>query len=98
MVQDDRCFPADDRFNTGLIKLPQQKMLFDLARGRLAVHRELHSDRARREGELRAVQLLLGGNTDAKEAAQATEKIAQRIRVTQRKLMANFQKWAASYR
>ncbi len=43
-------------------------------------------------------QLLLGGSADAKQAAAATEKIAQRIRLTQRKQIANFKKWAASYR
>jgi hypothetical protein len=43
-------------------------------------------------------QLLLGGSIDAKEAAAATEKIAQRIRLTQRKQMANFKIWAQSYK
>jgi hypothetical protein len=43
-------------------------------------------------------QLLLGGNTDAAGAAAATEKVAQRIRLTQRKQIANFKTWSASYR
>ena len=43
-------------------------------------------------------QLVLGGSTSAAKAAAATEKVAQRIRLTQRKQMANFKTWSASYR
>jgi raffinose/stachyose/melibiose transport system substrate-binding protein len=91
-------FPADDRFNTGLIKLPQQKVLFGLVRNGSPYLENFIPTELDSKANFGQSQLLLGGNTDAKGAAQATEKIAQRIRVTQRKLMANFKKWSASYR
>lgn len=91
-------FPADDRFDTGLIKLPQQKVLFGLVRNGSPYLENFIPTELDSKANFGQSQLLLGGNTDAKGAAQATEKIAQRIRVTQRKLMANFKKWSASYR
>jgi len=91
-------FPADDRFNTGLIKLPQQKILFGLVRNGSPYLENFIPTELDSKANFGQSQLLLGGNTDAKGAAQATEKIAQRIRVTQRKLMANFKKWSATYR
>jgi raffinose/stachyose/melibiose transport system substrate-binding protein len=91
-------FPADDRFNTGLIKLPQQKVLFGLVRNGSPYLENFIPTELDSKANFGQSQLLLGGNTDAKGAAQATEKVAQRIRVTQRKLMANFKKWSASYR
>ena len=83
-------FPADDRFNTGLIKLPQQKVLFGLVRNGSPYLENFIPTELDSKANFGQSQLLLGGNTDAKGAAQATEKIAQRIRVTRRKLMANF--------
>jgi raffinose/stachyose/melibiose transport system substrate-binding protein len=91
-------FPADDRFNTGLIKLPQQKVLFGLVRNGSPYLENFIPTELDSKANFGQSQLLLGGNTDAKGAAQATEKVAQRIRVTQRKLMANFKKWSATYR
>ena len=41
-----------------------------------AVSGELHPDRVRLEGELRAAQLLLAGKIDAKKAAAASEQVA----------------------
>ena len=92
-------FPADDRFNTKLITLPQQKVLFDLVKNGLSVPRELHPAGARREGRASPSRSCCSAATPtAAKAAAATEKIAQRIRLTQRKQMANFKKWSASYR
>lgn len=91
-------FPADDRFNTGLIKLPQQKILFGLVRNGSPYLENFIPTELDSKANFGQSQLLLGGSTDAKGAAQATEKIAQRIRITQRKLMANFKKWSATYR
>ena len=85
MVQHDWC-------------LPQQKVLFGLVRKGSPYLENFIPTELDSKANFGQSQLLLGGNTDAKGAAQATEKVAQRIRVTQRKLMANFKKWAASYR
>ena len=98
MVQGDRAFPADNRFNTKLITLPQQKVLFDLVRKGSPYLENFIPPELDAKAMFGQSQLLLGGNTTAAKAAAETEKIAQRIRRTQRKLMANFQKWAASYR
>ncbi len=91
-------FPADDRFNTKLITLPQQKVLFGLVRSGAPYLENFIPPELDGKAMFGQSQLLLGGNTTAAKAAAETEKIAKRIRLTQRKLIANFDKWAASYR
>jgi ABC-type glycerol-3-phosphate transport system substrate-binding protein len=91
-------FPADDRFNTKLISLPQQKALFDLVRKGSPYLENFIPPELDAKAMFRQSQLLLGGNTTAAKAAAETEQVAKRVRLTQRKLIANFQKWAASYR
>jgi ABC-type glycerol-3-phosphate transport system substrate-binding protein len=91
-------FPADDRFDTGAIKLAQQKVLFKLVRSGSPYLENFIPTELDSKANFAQAQLVLSGNADAKEAAQATEKIAQRIRLTQRKLIANFKKWAASFK
>ena len=91
-------FPADDRFNTKLIKLPQQKILFNLVKNGAPYLENFIPTELDSKANFAESQLLLGGSIDAKEAASATEKIAQRIRLTQRKQMANFKIWAQSYK
>jgi raffinose/stachyose/melibiose transport system substrate-binding protein len=91
-------FPADDRFNTRLIKLPQQKILFNLVKNGAPYLENFIPTELDSKANFAESQLLLGGSIDAKEAAAATEKIAQRIRLTQRKQMANFKIWAQSYK
>jgi multiple sugar transport system substrate-binding protein len=91
-------FPADDRFNTKLISLPQQKVLFDLVTKGSPYLENFIPPELDGKAMFGQSQLLLGGNTDAPKAAAETEKIAKRIRLTQRKLIANFAKWSASYR
>ena len=91
-------FPADDRFKTSLIKLPQQKILFNLVKNGAPYLENFIPTELDSKANFAESQLLLGGSIDAKEAAAATEKIAQRIRLTQRKQMANFKIWAQSYK
>jgi raffinose/stachyose/melibiose transport system substrate-binding protein len=91
-------FPADDRFPASQIELPQQKLEFKLLQGGAPYLENFIPPELDAKANFAQTQLLLGGNTDAKAAAQATEKAAQRIRLTQRKLIANFKKWSASYR
>lgn len=91
-------FPADDRFDTKLIKLPQQKVLFGLVKSGSPYLENFIPPELDAKAFFAQSQLLLGGSIDAKQAAEATEKIAQRIRTTQRKLIANFKTWSESYR
>jgi raffinose/stachyose/melibiose transport system substrate-binding protein len=91
-------FPADDRFNANQITIPQLRSLFGLVKNGAPYLENFIPTELDSKANFGQAQLLLGGNTDAKGAAQATEKIAQRIRLTQRKLIANFKKWSASYR
>lgn len=91
-------FPADDRFDTKLISLPQQKVLFDLVRKGSPYLENFIPPELDAKAMFGQSQLLLGGNTTAAKAAAETEKVAKRIRLTQRKLIENFDKWAASYR
>jgi raffinose/stachyose/melibiose transport system substrate-binding protein len=91
-------FPADDRFNARLIKLPQQRILFNLVKNGAPYLENFIPTELDSKANFGESQLLLGGSIDAKEAAAATEKIAQRIRLTQRKQMANFKIWAQSYK
>ena len=66
---------------------------------RVAVPRELHPDGVRREGELRASRSSCSaGKIDAKQAAAASEQIAERIRLHESDLIANFATWAKSYK
>lgn len=91
-------FPADDRFNTRLITLPQQKVLFGLVRKGSPYLENFIPTELDSKANFAQAQLLLGGSTDAARAAAETEKVAKRIRLTQRKLIANFEQWSASYR
>jgi len=91
-------FPADDRFDTRLITLPQQKVLFGLVRNGSPYLENFIPTELDSKANFGQAQLLLGGSTDAKKAAAETEKIAQRIRLTQRKLISNFKTWSDSYR
>lgn len=90
-------FPADDRFDTKAITLPQQRVLFKLVRSGSPYLENFIPTELDSKANFAQSQLVLGGNADAKQAAQATEKIAQRIRLTQRKLISNFKQWAASF-
>jgi multiple sugar transport system substrate-binding protein len=91
-------FPADDRFNTKLITLPQQKVLFKLVKNGAPYLENFIPTELDAKANFAQSQLLLGGSIKAPQAAAATEKIAKRIRLTQRTQMANFKKWAQSYK
>jgi hypothetical protein len=90
--------PADDRFDPSSIELPQMKQAFELVKTFSPYLENFIPTELDSKANFAQAQLVLGGNADAKQAAQATEKIAQRIRLTQRKLISNFKLWAASFR
>jgi len=91
-------FPADDRFDARLIKLPQLKTLYALVRKGSPYIENFIPTELDAKANFAQSQLLLAGKTDAKQAAQATEKIAARIRRTNRDLIANFATWSKSYK
>src|SRR6188472_1649101 len=91
-------FPADDRFNAKLIKLPQQKVLFDLVKKGAPYLENFIPTEFDTKANFAQAQLLLAGKVDAKEAADASEQVAERIRRTNRDLIANFATWAKSYK
>jgi multiple sugar transport system substrate-binding protein len=90
-------FPADNRFKTSHITLPQQKVMFSLVTHGSPYLENFIPTELDSKANFGEAQLLLGGSVNATQAAQATEKIAQRIRVTQRSTIGNFKTWGASY-
>jgi raffinose/stachyose/melibiose transport system substrate-binding protein len=91
-------FPADDRFNAKLITLPQQKALFAMLKHGAPYLENFIPTELDSKANFGEAQLLLGGSIDAQQAAAETEKIAQRIRLTQRATIGNFKTWASSYK
>jgi multiple sugar transport system substrate-binding protein len=90
-------FPADDRFNTKLITIPQQKQLFSMAIHGAPYLENFIPTELDSKANFGQAQLLLGGSINWKQAAAATEQIAKRIRLTQRSTIANFKTWAGTY-
>ena len=91
-------FPADDRFNTKLITLPQQNVLFNLVKHGAPYLENFIPTEFDTKANFAEAQLLLGGKIDAKQAAEASEQIAERIRRTNRDLISNFATWANSFK
>ncbi len=91
-------FPADDRFDTSLIKGPQLTKLYALVRKGSPYIENFIPYELDAKANFANVQLLLAGKENAQQAARATEQIAARIRRTNRDLVANFTKWAQSYK
>jgi multiple sugar transport system substrate-binding protein len=92
-------FPADDRFNTKLIKLAQQKVLFNMVKHGAPYLENFIPTELDTKANFAQAQLLMAGNINAKQAAEATERIDKRIRLTQRDLINNFfAKWAEQFK
>jgi raffinose/stachyose/melibiose transport system substrate-binding protein len=91
-------FPADDRFKTSQITLPQQKQMFGMVRNGAPYLENFIPTELDSKANFGEAQLLLGGSINAQQAADATEKIAQRIRLTQRSAISNFKAWATTYK
>jgi hypothetical protein len=91
-------FPADNRFNTKLITLPQQKKLFSMAINGAPYLENFIPTELDSKANFGEAQLLLGGSIDWKQAAQATQQIAHRIQLTQRSTISDFKAWADTYR
>src|SRR5262249_15740504 len=75
-------FPADDRFNTSLIKLPQQKVLFNLVKHGAPYLENFIPTEFDTKANFGEAQLLLAGKINAQQAAAASGPNASRIRAT----------------
>ncbi len=87
--------PADDRFNSAVVTVPQIKQLFALAKkGGPYLENFIPTDLDAKANFANA-QLIFAGKLTGKQAADDTEKKMARIRLLQPKLIANFKKWYA---
>jgi raffinose/stachyose/melibiose transport system substrate-binding protein len=87
--------PADDRFNANLIKLPQIKQLFTMAKSGGPYLENFIPFELDQKGNFAGVQLLLAGKMTATQAAAAMESNMARIRLTKPAEIKNFKAWSA---
>src|SRR5262249_45166131 len=73
-------FPADDRFNTGLIKIPQQKVLFNLVKHGAPYLENFIPTEFDSKANFGEAQLLLAGKINAQQAASTSEPTPSPIR------------------
>jgi raffinose/stachyose/melibiose transport system substrate-binding protein len=90
--------PADDRFDASKIDMPQLKTVYDQVKTFTPYLENFIPSELDSKAIFGQAQLLMGGNADAKGAADATEQLAARLRLTQRDLKDDFGKWAQTYR
>src|SRR5262249_49768259 len=89
-------FPADDRFNTGLITIPQQKVLFNLVKHGAPYLENFIPTEFDSKANFGEAQLLLAGETNAKRAGGSPEQPAARTGGTNRALIATCARGAKS--
>jgi len=87
--------PADDRFNANLIKIPQIKQLFSMAKAGGPYLENFIPFELDQKGNFAGVQLLLAGKMTSAQAAAAMESNMARIRLTNPKEITNFKAWSA---
>ncbi|MEO9176991.1 MAG: ABC transporter substrate-binding protein [Gaiellales bacterium] len=87
--------PADDRFNANLIKIPQIKQLFEMAKAGGPYLENFIPAELDQNGNFAGVQNLLAGKWTPTQAAANMESTMARIRLTNSKEIANFKAWGA---
>lgn len=90
--------PADDRFDGSQIDVPQIKQEYDLVKTFTPYLENFIPSELDAKAIFSQAQLLMGGNADAQQAADATEQLAGRLRLTQRTQTDQFATWADTYR
>ncbi len=90
--------PADDRFDGSQISVPQLKTIYDDTRQFSAYLENFIPSQLDSDAMMKEAQLVLGGDATASQAAQATEQLAHRLRLTQSKETSDFAKWAQTYK
>jgi len=88
--------PADDRFDSSLITVPQVKDLFDMSKDGSPYLENFIPTDLDSKGNFEGVQLMFAGSESAQEAAANMEKEMDRIRTIQPDLIDNFKEWAAN--
>jgi multiple sugar transport system substrate-binding protein len=87
--------PADDRFNANLIKIPQIKQLFTMAKNGGPYLENFIPAELDANSNFTGVQLLLAGKMTPTQAAAAMESNMARIRLTKPDEIKNFKAWGA---
>jgi raffinose/stachyose/melibiose transport system substrate-binding protein len=88
--------PADDRFDSSSITVPQVKDLFDMSKDGSPYLENFIPTDLDSKGNFEGVQLMFAGSESAQEAAENMEKEMDRIRTIQPDLIDNFKEWAAN--
>jgi len=88
--------PADDRFDSSMITVPQVKDLFDMSKDGSPYLENFIPTDLDSKGNFEGVQLMFAGSESAQEAAANMEKEMDRIRTIQPDLIDNFKEWAAN--
>jgi len=88
--------PADDRFDSSSITVPQVKDLFDMSKDGSPYLENFIPTDLDSKGNFEGVQLMFAGSESAQEAAANMEKEMDRIRTIQPDLIDNFKEWAGN--
>jgi raffinose/stachyose/melibiose transport system substrate-binding protein len=88
--------PADDRFNAGLISVPQVNDLFQMSKDGSPYLENFIPTDLDSKGNFEGVQLMFAGSESADQAAANMEKEMERIRTIQPDLINNFKEWAGN--
>jgi raffinose/stachyose/melibiose transport system substrate-binding protein len=92
--KDTGALPADDRFNSAAITVPQVKQLYQyMLNGAPYLENFIPTD-LDSKANFGGVQLMFAGKETPQQAAQATESDMARIRTIDPELIDNFKKWA----
>ncbi len=91
---DTGALPADDRFDSSLIDVPQVKQLFDMVKDGSPYLENFIPTDLDAKANFGGVQLMFAGKTTPEQAAATTESDMARIRLIQPDLIDNFKKWA----
>lgn len=86
--------PADDRFDSALIKSKAQKSVYDMVLDGAPYLENFIPTQLDSDGVFKNVQLMLSGDVDADAAAADMEQLSKRIRTTDPGLAENFSEWA----
>ena len=91
---DTGALPADDRFDSSLIDVPQVKQLFDMVKDGSPYLENFIPTDLDAKANFGGVQLMFAGKATPQQAAATTESDMARIRLIQPDLIDNFKKWS----
>ena len=91
--KDTGAIPADDRFDSSLIDVPQVKQLYDYSKNGAPYLENFIPTDLDSKANFGGVQLMFAGKATAAQAAQTMESDMARIRTIEPDLIDNFKKW-----